>query len=99
MSFNTILEAEKEADKLIESTKEKAKQQIAEALSEQTNTIEKLKSNIDNRFEEEKTTFVSKLNETIKVEKTRSEAELEKYVQTVEKNKAVAVKQILTNFK
>lgn len=99
MSFNTILEAEKEADKLIESTKEKVKQQITEVLSEQINVIEKLKNNIDNRFEEEKTAFVSKLNETIKSEKAKSELELEKYIQTAENNKAKAVKQILTNFK
>lgn len=99
MSFNTILEAEKEADQLIESAKEKARQQVTNALTEQVEVVEKLNNNIEARFEEEKTIFMAKLRETIKSEKAKSEAELEKYVQAVEKNKSVVVKQILTQFK
>lgn len=60
MSFNTILEAEKEADLRITTAKEKAKQMIADALVKQDNNIKDTKSDGETKLKADLVDFENK---------------------------------------
>lgn len=99
MSFNSILEAEKEADIAVNVAKEKAKQMIAEALLKQEKAIEEAKTQEQEKLQADLVEFEKKLDLTIQTENKKKAEELKIFVQDALKRKDVAVKQIVANFK
>lgn len=98
MSFNTIIEAEKEAENTVISAKDHAKQMIAEALSKQTIAIEDAKIQGQKKSEASFVDFETSLNTKIEVENKKNQDFLSKFEQTVLKKKGDVVKQILSRF-
>lgn len=99
MSFNSILEAEKEADVAVNVAKEKAKQMIAEALLKQEKDIEESRVQGGVKLQADLTEFEEKLKAAIETENKKKAEELKIFVQDALKRKDVAVKQIVANFK
>lgn len=99
MSFNTILEAEKEADVAVNTAKDKAKQVIAEALMRQEKDIEEAKTQGRIKLQADLTEFEKKLNSTIETENKKKAEELKVFIQEALKRKEATVKQIVANFK
>ena len=99
MSFNTILEAEKEADITVNTAKEKAKQMLAEALLKQEKDIEGAKTQGETKLQSDLIEFEKKLATTIETENKKKAEELKSFIQEALKRKEVAVKQIVANFK
>lgn len=99
MSFNTILEAEKEADITVNTAKEKAKQMVAEALLKQEKDIEEAKKLGEAKLQADLTEFEKNLGATIETENRKKAEELKVFIQEALKRKEAAVRQIVANFK
>jgi vacuolar-type H+-ATPase subunit H len=99
MSFNSILEAEKEADTAVTVAKEKAKQMIAEALLKQERDIEEAKTQGKNKLMLDLVDFEKKLKTTIEIDNSKKADELKTFMQESFKRKDTVVGQIVANFK
>lgn len=99
MSFNTILEAEKEADLRITTAKEKAKQMIADALVKQEKDIKDAKIEGETQLKSDLVDFENKLKVTIETENKKRTEQLTTFVQEARKRKEALVKQIVSSFK
>ncbi len=99
MSFNTILEAEREADITINTVKEKAKQMVTEALLRQEKDIEEAKTQGGIKLQADLTEFEKKLNSTIETENKKRAEELKVFEQDALKRKSDVMKKIVANFK
>ncbi|MCB9810802.1 MAG: hypothetical protein H6779_01125 [Candidatus Nomurabacteria bacterium] len=99
MSFNTIIEAEKEADLIVETAKEKAKQLVTEAVSNQAKQVEEAKSEGEAKIKTELANFEAGLNQEMEQAKAESDKQLTGFEQEVSARSGQALKQILTKFK
>lgn len=99
MSFNSILEAEKEADTAVNVAKEKAKQMIAEALLKQERDIEEAKTQGEQKLKNDLIQFELSLKEVTNNENVNLEKQVSVIEESASKQADSAIKHILSKFK
>lgn len=99
MSFNTIIEAEKEADFIVSAAKDKSKQMVEEASAKQKKDIEEAKSTGEAKMREDLLVFEGELNQTIEAERKKADEQIKVLEQNVVKQKTAALERIIGSFK
>ncbi len=99
MSFNTIIEAEKTADLVVNAAKNQAKQLVAEAQTKQITDLEVAKSQAESKLETDFVDFEAKIKAEVEDQQQKSEKAEKALMQTLETKKDSVVKQIVESFK
>jgi len=99
MSFNTIIEAEKEVIETLNSTRENAKKIIQDALLEKTRNIEQVKNQQESDLRSGLVNFETELNSKIKIQGEKAQVELENLRKAAVSKKSEAVKMVVSEFK
>ena len=99
MSFNTIIEAEREADLVVNVAKEKARQLVSEALTKKEKAFEEANIQGEAKLRADLADFEQKLVREIQQNKVKSDKILADFEQGVLSNQNKAVEAVVVGFK